>query len=101
MNVQIDSAKAIEWSRKVNLEVAKTKQTLKEVREVCVLPDEEDSILKMVRATGELLETAYDTTTTAFQNAWQDIENGLADFFRVGDRISDGFEELGRLIKHR
>ena len=93
--VNIDSSRAYDWSSRVNAEVTRTNATLKEVTDVCnEFPGEDDFIMKSIEATGGILLKAYEETSNAFKNAWEEISRGISEFSKVGEKISDSFEDL-------
>ena len=98
-DVSIETAKAIEWTRKVQEELDLTNQTLNEVQNVCLsMPGDGDGIIEMISTTGNILQESYQKTSDKFKEAWSMLENGLKDFSTVGDRINDMFDELKRKI---
>lgn len=93
--VKMDASRAYEWSSRVNAEIARTNQTLKEVADVCnEFPGEGDVIMQSIQVTGNLLQTAYEATSNAFKNAWEEISRGISEFSKVGEKITDTFEDF-------
>lgn len=94
-DVSIQTKAAQDWVSRVKGEIERTNTTLREVREVCTsVPGEDDDIIKIIMTTGNVLEEAWDATTNAFKDAWNTLEEGIKEFSKVGEKISEGFNDL-------
>ena len=99
-DVSIQTKQAQDWVARVKGEIERTNSTLKEVRDVCTsAPGEDDSIIKIITETGNMLENTWDATTNAFKNAWDILEDGIKVFSQVGEKIAEGFDNLKNVIK--
>lgn len=101
VDINIQTKEAQEWVARVKREIERTNSTLGEVRNVCTsVPGEGDSIIQIITETGNVLETTWDATTSAFKNAWDVLEEGIKEFSKVGEKISEGFGNLIESVRN-
>ena len=94
-DLKIDQARAKSWIKDVQNELALTEGTLDKAKEELeTFPGEDDTVFLMVEKTNNLLNEAWSATTKAFNDAWSEIDEGLDQLGKAGERVKEAFNDF-------
>lgn len=99
-DMKIDAGRATPWVKNVREEINSVNKTLTEVRQVCAtFPGEGDTVFQLIESTGNMLEDTWNAMTSAYQSAWEKVENGINALVQAGSDVAEFVEDFVAKIK--
>ena len=94
----IDVARAQMWVRDVQREISEVELVLGQLREKCSENAMEgDPLYGLLNKTGNMLDDIWTAASKSYRQAWEDLEESINAFEKLGDKLEDVF---GNVLDH-